>query len=156
MAKTHTESVIAPMSPREAAELSALLTGSRPDYIAHFHPFDFDEKSVRARLNQARKDLYWSIRCGEALAGFFMLRGFDEGYERPAFGVFVAEEFSGRGLARRALAEAMKWCETNGVREMLLSVYRENPAAVRIYEEAGFAETGRNGKRIIMTKRLAK
>ncbi len=83
-----------------------------------------------------------------------MLRGFDEGYERPSFGVFVAERFAGRGLARRALEESVKWCGQNGVAEMMLKVYRENTAALRIYEEAGFAIAESHGNEVVMTKRL--
>jgi RimJ/RimL family protein N-acetyltransferase len=154
MIMTEPDTNLARLTVGEAGELSALLMQSRAEYLAHFHPFGFEEESVRGQMEGARRDQYWGIRCGGRLAGFFMLRGFDEGYERPAFGVFVAEEFARRGLARRALTEAMKWCEENAVREMMLTVYRENTAAVRIYEEAGFVETGRNRTKIVMTKEL--
>jgi len=33
-------------------------------------------------------------------AGFYTLRGLDEGYADPMYGVFIAEEFCGRGLGR--------------------------------------------------------
>jgi N-acetylneuraminate synthase/N,N'-diacetyllegionaminate synthase len=150
-----TDPVIAPLTAAECGELSTILKGSRPEYAAHFNPFGFEEESVRAELEKARKDRYWGMRCGGELAGFFMLRGFDEGYERPAFGVFIAEQFAGRGLARRALAEATQWCEEIGVKEMMLTVYPENTAAVRIYEAAGFVASGGDAKKIIMTKRVS-
>jgi RimJ/RimL family protein N-acetyltransferase len=145
---------IVPLTPSDAGELSAMLCAARPEYAAHFHPFAFDEETVRRQLDHARRDRYWAIRSGGELAGFFMLRGFDEGYERPSFGVFIAERFAGRGLARRALAESIKWCEQNAVAEMMLKVYRENAAALRIYEEAGFTIAETRGNEIVMTKRL--
>jgi RimJ/RimL family protein N-acetyltransferase len=152
--KTPIDPEIAPLSPPEAGELSAILKASSPEYIAHFNPFAFDEETVRTQLLRARRDRFWGLRVGGKLAGFFMLRGFDEGYERPAFGVFIAEQFAGRGLARTALAEATKWCTENGVQEMMLTVYRENVAAVRVYEEAGFVATDPGAAKFIMTKRL--
>jgi RimJ/RimL family protein N-acetyltransferase len=152
--KPQAEPDIRPLTPLEAGEVSRMLTASRPEYAAHFHPFEFDEDSVRAQLDQARKDRYWAIRYGGDLAGFFMLRGFDVGYERPAFGVFVAERFAARGLARRALAAATQWCEQNSIREMMLTVNPRNAAARRIYEEAGFVVVERDADHIVMTKRL--
>ncbi len=152
--KTQLETEIAPLTPLDAAELSRILAASRPEYVTHFHPFAFDEQSVRQQLERARRDRFWGLRCGGELAGFFMLRGFDEGYERPAFGVFIAEHFAGRGLARRALNASIKWCEETGVREMMLKVYRENATALRIYEEAGFTIAECHGIKVVMTKRL--
>ena len=153
--KTQIDPEIAPLTPMEAGEVSEMLRASRPEYAAHFNPFDFDETSVRAQLERARKDRFWGMRSGGKLAGFFMLRGFDQGYERPAFGVFIAEPFARRGLARRALAEATQWCEENGVKEIMLTVYGENTVAMRIYEEAGFVAAERDATKIIMTKRLS-
>lgn len=152
--KTPIDPEITALTPLEAGEISRLLTASRGGYVAHFHPFSFDEANVQAQLERARRDRFWGMRSGGKLVGFFMLRGFDEGYERPAFGVFIDEQFAGRGLARRALAAATQWCEEKGIKEMMLTVYPENAAARRIYEEAGFAATGHNAKNIIMTKRL--
>jgi len=154
--KMPAEPVIAPLTPEEAGELAAIFKAARPGYIAHFHPFAFDEESVRAQLEGARRDRYWGIRCGGELAGIFMLRGFNDGYERPAFGVFIAEHFAGRGLARRALAEAEKWCRENGIAEMMLTVHRENTTAVRVYEEAGFVAADPGAATLLMAKRLSK
>ncbi len=131
-----------------------MLKAARPEYVAHFHPFGFEEGSVRTQLERARRDRFWGMREGGKLAGFFMLRGFDEGYERPSFGVFIAESFAGRGLARRALAASIKWCEENGVKEVMLKVYRKNAAALRIYQEAGFTISTSQGEEMVLVKRL--
>jgi RimJ/RimL family protein N-acetyltransferase len=148
---------IVPLIPADATRIAAMLQAASPQYAAHFRPFAFDEATVRAQLERAQKDRFWGIKtiAGE-LAGFYMLRGFDEGYERPSFGVFIAEQFAGRGLARQALDAATQWCEEHGVREMMLTVFPENSAARRVYEEAGFAVAESRPERIVMTKRLAR
>lgn len=148
------EPEITPLGPADAAEIAALLQAASPGYSAHFQPFAFDEETVRGQLERARRDRWWGVRTGGKVVGFWMLRGFDEGYERPAFGVFIAERFAGRGLARRALDEATRWCEANGVPEMMLTVSPANTAARRVYDEAGFTVESADEKRVVMKKRL--
>lgn len=116
--KTQTEPEILPLTPSDAAEVSTMLRAATPEYAAHFRPFGFDDETVREQLRHARRDRFWGMRSGgrRELAGFFMLRGFDQGYERPAFGILIAERFAGRGLARRALTEAAEWCRRNGIK----------------------------------------
>ncbi len=144
-----------PLTAENAAELSAMLTRERPEYAAHFHPFAFDEKTVRSQLEKARKDRFIGIRNGAGeLAGFFMLRGLDDGYRRPAFGVFIAEAFAGGGFATFALNAAIDWCRRQGFDELMLTVEPENAAARRVYEQAGFAVEAVEEKRVIMAKKL--
>ena len=128
------------LHPTDAVALSQLLCAARPDYIAHFHPFPFGKADIEARLGH--RDCYWGLRSGGTLAGFFMLRGFDEGYRRPSFGVFVAESFTGRGFARAALAHALNWCAENGIALVMLKVHPDNTRARRAYNEAGFESLG--------------
>jgi len=150
-----TEVEFIPLEAADAAEVSAMLRAARAEYAAHFHPFAFDEGSVRSALERARRDQYWGVQVGGELAGIVMLRGFDDGYAVPAFGVFVAEEFAGRGLGRRALEEATRWCEAKEVTEIMLTVHPENTRAARVYEQAGFVATGeRIEGRIVMRKKV--
>jgi RimJ/RimL family protein N-acetyltransferase len=134
--------MIRELTANDAPELARLLASQRPEYLAHFHPFDFEEPSIRRTLEAARKDRFWVFMVESQLAGFFMLRGFDQGYARPSFGVFVAEQFQSRGIARAALAHSIRWCEENGVERLMLKVSAENPVARRVYLEAGFQVSG--------------
>lgn len=133
---------IFPLQPRDSAELAALLAAELPAYIEHFTPFAFDADSLAARFAAARRNRYWGIRVGEKLVGFFMLRGFDEGYARPAFGVYVASAFASRGLAKLALHFSLAWCRCNGIPAVMLKVAPDNVHARRIYAEAGFTDAG--------------
>lgn len=110
--------------------------------MADFSPFAFDEHTVRRQLEHAVRDRYWAFHVGGQLAGFFMLRGFDAGYERPSFGVFVAEKYRGHGLATAALAYAKRWCKEHNVHRIMLKVAASNRAARSIYEKAGFVSVG--------------
>ncbi|HEX9807644.1 MAG TPA: GNAT family N-acetyltransferase, partial [Alteraurantiacibacter sp.] len=93
-------------------------------------------------IDGAIRDHYWAIEMGGELAGFFMLRGLDTGYAKPSFGIFVAEHWSGRGLAAAALEYSKAWCTEHGVSTMMLKVAPDNAAARRIYQDAGFVPVG--------------
>ena len=135
--------LLVPLQEDEVGELSRLLMAQRPEYMAGFTPFAFDEGTLRTVVRSARKDQYWAIRSGQALAGLFMLRGLDEGFETPSFGVAVAEAHSGCGLAQRALAHAIQWCRARGIRRMMLKVAEDNAPALAVYGRAGFKPQGR-------------
>lgn len=134
--------MIRELTANDATELARLLASQKPEYLAHFHPFDFQESSIRQVLESALKDRFWACVVESQIAGFFMLRGFDQGYTRPSFGVFVAEKFSGRGLARAALTFAIHWCSQNRVSKIMLKVCPDNLTARRLYLDAGFAPAG--------------
>lgn len=136
------ETSIRPLNAGDAPALAKLLAKQRTDYIAHFSPFEFDERSVAEVVSAARRDCFWALCVEEEIAGFFMLRGFDAGYARPSYGVFVAEHAAGRGLARESLRFALAWCAENGVETVLLKVAQQNQRARRIYIAAGFEFVG--------------
>ena len=129
---------IDPLRTADAAELSRLILGDAPAYRAHFTPFPFDAESLQQRIASARKDRYWAMRVGGTLAGFFMLRGFDEGFSRPTFGIYIGEHFGGTGLASLALHYALAWCQMQNLSSVMLKVHPENLSARHIYERAGF------------------
>jgi GNAT superfamily N-acetyltransferase len=70
-----------------------------------------------------------------------MLRGFDSGYSRPTFGVFVEQCWNRRGLATLALSYALAWCRCNHIHAVMLKVASGNRGAVQVYERAGFVST---------------
>lgn len=70
-----------------------------------------------------------------------MLRGWDEGYEVPSFGVFVTDKYRGGSFMRISLDVAKLICRLSGVRRLRATIHPENVSprgAVRL----GFVETG--------------
>jgi RimJ/RimL family protein N-acetyltransferase len=82
--------------------------------------------------------MYWQDR----LIGFFMLRGWNSGYEIPAYGVLVDEKYSGYGLTRLSLKLAKSICKLRHVPRIMLKVNADNTIAKRLFEESGFTQTG--------------
>jgi RimJ/RimL family protein N-acetyltransferase len=148
--------VVAGLSALEAPSLSDLLTSDDTGYSQYFIPFANDRENLEKILRSANEDRYWGLWFASDLAGFFMLRGFDEGYRRPSFGVYIARKYSGRGLSGLALAYCICWCRMNGIKEMMLKVHPDNYHAHKTYEKAGFkvVDTCRQTGHFIMEKRL--
>ena len=139
---------ISPLRPDDAHKLAAMLQDNGPEYMRYFAPFAFDEQTICRILTQARRDHYWGLWDDDVIAGFFMLRGLDEGYQVPAYGVCVARSHAGRGLLRLTVAYALSWCALNGISELMLKVHPDNVVARRTYEKHGFFPQGvdaRNG-----------
>lgn len=141
-----------------AREFSELLLSAPVEYSKYFIPFSFDLLSVSKVLSQAIKDRYYGIYIGGKIAGFFMLRGFDQGYQIPAYGVWIAPQYGGKGLAELTLKQAVAICRVNGIETLMLKVHPENVIAKRLYERNGFVAVGsdENNGNMIYHKNLAK
>ena len=125
----------------DAPALSTLLRSQAQSYIRFFTPFDFDEAILAQLLAQCERDAWRGIYLAETLAGFFMLRGWDAGYEVPAYGVLIAEQYSGNGLAQLSLRYAKSLCKLRRAPRLMLKVHPENQAARKLFEAARFKQT---------------
>jgi GNAT superfamily N-acetyltransferase len=54
--------------------------------------------------------------------------------------MFVVEEYRGRGINKRIVAELQKWALSKNINELRLEVYYPNSAAIRAYEKIGFSK----------------
>jgi ribosomal protein S18 acetylase RimI-like enzyme len=130
------------LAPHDAEVLSSALLSSPPDYMRFFHPFDFGVASVRRQLEKGKLDTFFGLQTESAgereLAGFYMMRGLDEGYPQPMYGVYVAHKYWGKGLARLTLVHAEIFCALNNYERILLKVHPDNVRAKKLYESVGF------------------
>ena len=128
----------------DAQSLSNLLLNSSSEYIKYFHPFDFQWLSIQKTLDSAINDKFFGIELKQdnselnQLIGFYMLRGMDEGYTEPMYGVFITQEWQGKGIARLTLYHAESFCKINLYKRLLLKVNANNKRAKNLYESIGF------------------
>lgn len=113
---------------------------SDSEALRFFHPHPFDASAARriATREAIRTDCYFGAFEHTAIVGYGMLRGWDEGYDVPAFGVCVAPAARGRGVASALLQWGIAYARAEGSEKMMLKVYPQNVAAVRMYERVGF------------------
>ncbi len=126
----------------DAQGLGELLEELREDPAsAHFHPHPFTRDAARhiAERDGIRRDSYFGAFLEDgSLIGYGMLRGWDEGYEIPSFGVAVSVAHRGSGLGRRLLRHAISIARRRGAPSVMLKVHPANPNARRLYESEGF------------------
>ncbi len=136
---------------RSAGPLFEMLQSASPGYSEYFTPFELSLSAIRAVLEKAVGDQFYGIYVSGRLAGLFMLRGFDQGYAIPSFGVWIAEKYQSKGLSKLAIHYSMTVCRMNGIGRLMLKVYPQNEKARRIYEQLGFEFQGmdpKNGNRV--------
>ena len=85
-----------------------------------------------------------------------MLRGFDEGYTTPSYGVYISSRFNNKGLAALTLNHAISTCKFLGYKKLRLKVHKENIIAFKQYKKYGFVQTGFDDRisNIVMHKDL--
>jgi len=121
------------------------------EYLKYYTAFELTNEKFISLLTKAIQDKYFGIFFGDEIVGFYMLRGFDEGYEIPSYGVIVLSEFSNMGLSKLTLYHAFALCRLNKIKKLMLKVRPENTFAKNLYESLGFEKTGfdeRNGNYI--------
>ncbi|HZH29378.1 MAG TPA: GNAT family N-acetyltransferase [Pyrinomonadaceae bacterium] len=133
---------VRPLNSEDASDLSALLLAQTPAYVRFFTPFDFELPSVAALLAEQGADVFMGMYWRDRLIGFFMLRGWNSGYEIPAYGVLIDEQYSGYELTRLSLKLAKSICKLRHVPRIMLKVNAGNIIAKRLFEESGFTQTG--------------
>jgi len=72
------------------------------------------------------------------VVAYGMLRGWVEGYETPSLGIAVHPDHRGRGIARQLMDHLHVVAGERGAARVRLKVYRDNLAAVRLYESLAY------------------
>ena len=127
---------------KDAESLYQLLIKSTEDYIRYFSPFTFEIDTISKLLLNAEKDQIYGVELNDGIStriiGFYMIRGLDEGYVDPMYGVFISQEFSSMGIAKLTLSHAEVFCKMNNFSRLLLKVYVKNEKAKNLYSFLGF------------------
>ena len=109
-----------------------------------FDPFELTAKRARAIASAASKDLFYLARLeGDAVVALSMLRGFDDGYAIPSFGILVDHEHQRRGIGRQLTVWTLDAARARGCTAVRLSVYASNDRAIALYRSLGFVERSR-------------
>lgn len=102
------------------------MRSQRPDYVRFFYAFGSDERSIVNILSACKKDIFSGVFWDGQIAGIFMLRGWDEGYEIPSFGVLIDEKYRGGSFMRLTLDTAKLICKLSGLRKLMAKIHPDN------------------------------
>jgi ribosomal protein S18 acetylase RimI-like enzyme len=128
----------------EEALARFLVRNDVPSVTATFTPFPMTAASAATLLSERREDRYYGAFAGpDEVVALSMLRGWDEGYAVPSFGIAVDAGWHGRGVGTRMTAWTVEQARALGAPSVRLTVYDDNPTAQRIYARLGFTEQER-------------
>jgi ribosomal protein S18 acetylase RimI-like enzyme len=128
----------------------------REEITRHFHPFPLSAEMATRICRETRRDLYFASFEGETITAMGMLRGWDEGYAVPSFGVVVDHRRHGQGLGSRIIAHALELARARGAERVRLTVDGSRENVVALYERHGFRRTEElPGGRLVMMAELA-
>ncbi|MGI8835880.1 MAG: GNAT family N-acetyltransferase [Pyrinomonadaceae bacterium] len=134
--------IIRALTPDDAADLSTMLQAQSPDYVRFFYPFEFHLASISNVLANQRRDVLMGLYLESKIVVFFMLRGWNEGYDVPSFGIIVDENYRGYGLELISLDAAKVISRLRGAERMMLKMHPDNITAKGVARKIGFVQTG--------------
>jgi hypothetical protein len=129
------------LQAEDAAALSLLLRSQPPTYARFFYAFSFEEDAIGKLLLERQRDFYAGVFWQGELVGFFMLRGWDAGYEVPSFGVLIDEQHRGGAFMKLSLDAAKLICRLCGAPRMMAKIHPDN-VSPRGARRLGFIQTG--------------
>jgi GNAT superfamily N-acetyltransferase len=103
-----------------------------------FHPHPFTPEAARERCAYRGADLYCVAIVGDAVLGYGMLRGWDEGYAVPSLGIAIHADARGIGLGRALMLYLHAEARRRGAERIRLKVYPDNEAALTLYRSLGY------------------
>jgi ribosomal-protein-alanine N-acetyltransferase len=134
-----------PLKPEDEASLRELfLRNSTPETVRYFHPFPLTAETAHLLATHQGKDRYYVALRSGAVAALSMLRGWDEGYVVPSFGILVDHEWRGRGLGSAMTDFTVGQARKLGATRIRLSVHASHEHALRLYSTRGFVEDSRS------------
>jgi RimJ/RimL family protein N-acetyltransferase len=136
------ELTIRPLRVDDAAALSLMLRSQKPSYARFFTPFGYDEQSIAVVLARRGEDVFMGLYWRDEVVAFFMLRGWNEGYEIPSFGILVDEKYRGDGLEMLSLETAKVICKLRGAARIMFKMHPENISVRAVARKTGFVKTG--------------
>jgi ribosomal protein S18 acetylase RimI-like enzyme len=132
------------LGPHDAGSLGALFEANDiPGVVDHFDPFPLTHAIAAELTDPGRKDRFYGAFLEDRLVGFSMLRGWDEGYEVPSFGVLVDRVHYGSGIGSRLTDFTLEQARALSSPRVRLSVYGTNERAYAMYARKGFVEESR-------------
>lgn len=130
------------LGAEDAAELTSMLLSQSSEYIRFFYPFRFEQHAISDILADQGQDVYMGMYWQGQLAGFFMLRGWNEGYRVPAYGIIIDGKYRGYGLEMVSLDVAKILCRLRGAEQIMLKMHPDNFSAKGVARKIGFVQTG--------------
>ena len=137
--------IVRPLAANDVGALRAFFAhNSDRGTVRYFHPFPLSPEVARRLAQHQGRDRYYVATYSEGVIALSMLRGWDEGFEVPSFGIVVDHQWRSRGLGSALLRLTLEEARTVGTSRVRLSVYASHLSALQLYLKHGFVEQTRH------------
>ena len=141
--------------PKDAQSLLDFLkkASQQSDFISFDDMKDVtvqDEEIALDAIFQSQYDELIVAVLEDEIIGYCRLENIDD--QKAEFGVVVDKDFWNNGIASFLLEEAIDWSSGSPLEKLILEVYKNNPAAIHIYQKYGFTTELTKDKTIVMSK----
>jgi len=120
----------------------------------NFTPHPFTKEVLTKIIDETILDLYYVVMFEDAVVGYGMLRGMDEGYAFPRLGIAVGKDVYGTGVATTLLEFLEVTSRLRGYKKICLRVYIENSRAHHFYAKLGYTYEPFDEKSVLGLKEL--
>lgn len=141
--------------PKDAQSLLDFLkkASQQSDFISFDDMKDVtvqDEEIALDAIFQSQYDELIVAVLEDEIIGYCRLENIDD--QKAEFGVLVDKDFWNNGIASFLLEEAIDWSSGSPLEKLILEVYKNNPAAIHIYQKYGFTTELTKDKTLVMSK----
>jgi perosamine synthetase len=141
MARDAPPLALAALTPDDAQDLADFFArNDDAETVAGFHPFPLTAHVAGELTTSPGLDRFYCARVDGRIAAFSMLRGWNEGYEVPSFGILVDAGLRGRRIGRDVTVRTLDAASELGCGRVRLTVEPGNGRARRLYRSVGFTE----------------
>ena len=126
---------------------------NKDDY-EFFHPHSLTWGDLKNIIFTKSKDSYVLMVEDGEVAGYGLLRGWDEGYDIPSLGIMISRNYRGKGYSSILMNELHSIAKKVGSKKIRLTVFKENKKAISLYNKLGYEFSDKNEKELIGIKSL--
>jgi len=110
------------------------------------------ESDSLAEIFHSKVDELMVAILDNKVIGYCRIENSDD--DKAEFGVVVDQEFWNNGIASYLLEDALNWAIDSPLSKIYLEVYKNNSAAIHVYQKAGFITELTKKETLIMGKNV--
>lgn len=147
MRKNLEYTLVSPSWVEKLAQFFNDIVANKDDLYFHPHPLTCEmAKKIAAYEGN---DLYFLQIKDNEIAGYAMLRGWEEGYASPSLGIVTHPDSRNQGLGREFMMFLHNQARENGATEVRLKVYSNNTEAKHLYESLGYSFVAEENSQLV-------
>ncbi|HIY92182.1 GNAT family N-acetyltransferase [Companilactobacillus sp. HBUAS56275] len=108
------------------------------------------EEQSLDQIYQSKVDELMVAVFDEEIIGYCRIEASDD--QKAELGVVIDKDFWNNGIASYLIEDILDWAKSSPLKQVFLEVYKNNPAAIHIYQKYGFTTELTKDETLIMSR----